>query len=200
MFKSLILSTVLLAAVAGAQGPTPAAPQSVTPGTYEVDPGHTQITFGVSHFGISTYTGVLSGVSGGLSIDPKKVGATTLDVSVSTASVRTTSEKLDEELRGAEWLEAERFPEMRFKSVKVTSTGPASANIAGLLTLHGVTRPLTLRAKFVGAGPNPISKLLNVGFHADATLKRSDFGVETYLPMIGDEITISIEGAFQKPA
>ena len=200
MLKSLIVSTALVAAVAGAQAPGPIDPQSVLAGTYEVDPGHTQIAFGVSHLGISIYKGVFSGASGSLSIDPKRLAATTVDVSVPTASVNTTSEKLDEELRGAEWLDANRFPDMRFRSVKVTSTGASSADIAGLLTLHGVTRPLTLRAKFIGAGPNSISKRFNIGFHAEASLKRSDYGVETYLPMIGDEITISIEGAFQKPA
>ena len=193
----ILLSAALLSTAAATQSPASPDPQRVAAGTYAVDPDHTQVNFGVSHLGFTTYTGVFSGASGSLSIDPGRVAATALDVSVPVDSVRTTSAKLDGELRSADWLDADAHPAMRFRSVTVTPTGAGTAKVAGELTLHGVTRPVTLAARFVGAGTNPITKLATVGFHGDARIRRSDYGVKTYLPVIGDEVTISIEAAFQ---
>ncbi len=68
----------------------------------------------------------------------------------------------------------------------------------GNLTLHGVTKPVVLEVHFIGAGINPIDKAYTVGFEATATIKRSDFGVTTYVPAIGDEVQLNIAGAFEQ--
>jgi len=72
------------------------------------------------------------------------------------------------------------------------------ATITGNLTLHGVTKPVVLHVRFIGAGVNPIDKAYTVGFEATGTIKRSDFGVTTYLPAVGDEVQLSIAGAFEQ--
>jgi polyisoprenoid-binding protein YceI len=183
---------------ASAQAPAPHDPSAVEAGTYAVDPNHTQVQFTVSHMGFSNYTGIFSGASGELTLDPKAAGKSTLKVSVPVKSVMTTSTKLDEELKSAQWIDATQFPDMTFVSTKVTLDGKDKAKVAGDLTLHGVTKPIVLAVTFVGAGTNPLSKKYNVGFEAKGEIKRSDFGVKTYVPLIGDALHLTIAGAFEK--
>lgn len=172
-------------------------PKEVHAGSYAVEPTHTQIEFGISHLGFTTYFGRFSGATGSLQLQPATPDGSTLSVSVPTNSISTTSAKLDDELRGAEWLDAAKFPQITFTSTKVVATG-ADAQVTGNLLLHGVTRPVTLHAHFVGAGVNPIDHKYTVGFQASGAIKRSDFGIKTYLPMIGDVVQLTISGAFEQ--
>ncbi len=196
-----VLALFALAGVAYAQTPlNPAShdPATVQAGRYKVDPNHTQVTFGVSHMGFSIYRGRFSGVDGTLQLDPKRVAAAALDVQVPVASVSTTSDKLDGELKSDQWLDAGKYPQMRFRSTRITPTGAGQARIDGELTLHGVTRPVTLEARFVGAGTDPLAKAYTIGFEASGRLSRSAFGVKTYVPLIGDQVELTLAGSFQK--
>ena len=186
------------AGAAVAQAPAPRDPSKVEAGTYTLDPNHTQVAFTVSHMGFSNYTGLFSGASGELQLDPKAAGASTLNVSVPVNSVMTTSPKLDAELKSAQWIDAAQFPVMTFVSTKVVPDGADKATVTGDLTLHGVTKPVVLRVTFVGAGTNPLNKKVTVGFEATGELKRSDFGVKTYVPLIGDALHLTIAGAFER--
>ena len=85
----------------------------------------------------------------------------------------------------------------RFVSTSVDATG-TSAKIDGNLTLNGITRPVTLAAEFTGAGNNPYNKKLTVGFSATTTIKRSDFGIDTAIPLVSDEVELEIHVAFEK--
>ena len=197
--RSILLAAALSSATSvAAMAQAIHDPSKVEAGTYSVDPNHTQVMFSVSHIGFSTYSGVFSQASGKLSLDPKTASASALKVSVPVASVMTTSAKLDDELKGAQWLDATAYPTMTFVSTKVTLEGKGKANVAGDLTLHGVTKPISLDVSFVGAGVNPLNKKYTVGFEAKGDLKRSDFGVKTYVPMIGDTLHLTIAGAFQR--
>lgn len=181
-----------------AQQPVSTDPTTVQSGDYNVEPGHTQIEFTLLHMGFSNYSGRLNGVSGKLSLSASDPASSSLAVTVPTASFSTTSEKLDEELRSAQWFDAEKFPTISFTSTKVSVTGKDSAKITGNLTLHGVTKPITLTAHFIGAGVNPLDKKYTVGFEATGKVKRSAFGVSTYVPLIGDDVTLTIHGAFER--
>jgi polyisoprenoid-binding protein YceI len=86
---------------------------------------------------------------------------------------------------------------MVFKSDKVVPTGKNTANVTGNLTLHGVTKPVTLAVKFHGAGVNVLDKKYTVGFDATGKIKRSDFGVKTYVPLIGDDLDLTVAAAFE---
>jgi len=173
-------------------------PAQVQGGEFAVDGNHTQIGFTLSHFGLSDFSGRLAGVSGTLSLQTANISASKLSVSVPTASFSTPVDKLSEELRGADWFDADKYPTITFTSTKVTQTGKDSATIAGDLTLHGVTKPVTLTAHLVGAGENPINKKYTVGFDATGTVKRSEFGVTKYLPLVGDEVEVTLHGAFER--
>jgi polyisoprenoid-binding protein YceI len=170
----------------------------VKPGTYKVEPAHTQVLFSVSHFGFTTYYGNFSGVSGSLAVTPKKIADMAVSISVPVASVATTSTKLDGELKSADWLDAAHYPAMVFRSTKVTQTGPYEADVEGMLSLHGITKPLTLHATFNGAGVNMLDQKQTLGFQLSGALKRSDYGVSKYVPLVSDDVTLMISAAFEK--
>jgi polyisoprenoid-binding protein YceI len=193
------VAIVLAVATQGlAQQVASSSPASVKPGVYKVEPYHTQVTFTLSHFGFSNFSGFFSGASGSLRLDPAHLATTKLEVSIPVETVTTTVAKLDGELKGDQWFNAAKFPNASFTSTKVTPTGAGRAVIAGNLTLHGVTRPVVLQARFVGAGVNPLDKSETVGFSATGTIKRSDFGVKQYVPLVGDNVQLSIAGAFTR--
>ena len=199
--KSILASGLLALLVATpvlAQTPPTRDPAQIQAGTYAVDPGHTQVGWRVSHMGFSNYAGGFSDVSGTLELQPKNPASAKLSVKIPVASVTTTSAKLTDELKGDQWLDAAKFPDITFVSTKVAPAGKDHAKVTGDLTLHGVTKPVTLDVTLVGAGVNPLSKKYTVGFEATGTLKRSEFGVKTYVPLIGDELHLTIAGAFEK--
>ncbi|MCW2274394.1 polyisoprenoid-binding protein [Rhodoblastus acidophilus] len=191
--KAIVFAAALLAAAPALAD----SAKSVKAGTYTIDSPHSEVLFSVSHFGLSNFSGVLSGVEGTMKLDPAKPLDTQLEVSVATGTVSTPVDKLTGELRDPEWFDAAKFPKATFVSKKVTQTGAETADIAGELTLRGVTRPVTLHAKFVGAGLNPMKKVYTVGFDATGVIKRTEFGVSKYAPMIGDEVTLTIHAAFE---
>ena len=172
-------------------------PKAVKAGTYAVEPYHTQVGFSISHFGFTNFSGFFSGASGTLQLDPAKLSATKLEVSIPVSSVLTTVSVLDDELKGDKWFDAAKFANATFTSTSVTSTGAGAATINGDLTLHGVTKPITLKAHLVGSGVNPLDKTFTVGFEATGTIKRSDFDVKQYLPLLGDEVHLTIAGNFK---
>jgi polyisoprenoid-binding protein YceI len=183
--------------------PKPSFPEiseltAVQKGAYVVDTVHTRVGFGVSHMGFSSWTGDFTGVTGTLSLDPQHLERTQLSVSIPVASISTTNEIVDRELRGEKWLDAAAHPEIRFVSRKVTRRDDRRAQIEGDLTFHGVTRPVTLASTFNGAGVNPFSKTYTVGFDGAATLRRSEFGAGNLVPMIGDQVTLRIAAEFSK--
>jgi polyisoprenoid-binding protein YceI len=199
----LSAATLLVATSAFADapaGPANSDPAAVKAGNYAVEASHTRTQFAISHLGFSDWYGDFTGASGSLSIDPTNIAATKLDIAIPVSSVSTTNAKLDEELKSAAWLGAEQFPTIRFVSTKIVRTSPKAAAISGNLTLHGVTRPVVLAATFNGAGVNPLSKAYTIGFNGTTAIKRSDYGVKAYVPLIGDDVTIRISAAFEQKA
>lgn len=196
LLLSLLAAGLALAPAAFAQ----TAPKAihVESGAYAIDPDHTQVGFAVSHLGFSEFRGRFANASGTLQLDGKNPANSSIEVLVPTESVNTPVDKLTDELQSSDWLDAKTYPQTRFKASRVTVIGPRQARIAGELTLHGVTRPVTLKARLHGAGVNPLNKKVTVGFDLTGTIKRSDFGVKTYLPLIGDEVTLEISAAFEK--
>ncbi len=167
------------------------------PGTYRIEPYHTQVVFSVLHFGISNFNGMFAGASGTLQLDPANLAASNLTVSVAVATVSTTVPLLTEELKGHAWFDVEKFPTATFVSTAVVATGSDSAKVTGNLTLHGITRPVVLSAQLVGANVNPLSKAYSVGFEVSGTFKRGDFGIATDIPAVGDTVRLRIAGAFE---
>ena len=198
--RALLPFALLLAAPAAAQMPDHISGKhgTVQAGRYTVEPNHTQIAFAVAHMGISPFAGWFSQASGTLTIDPADPTKATLAVSLPIASVQTTSAKLTEELKGADWFDAANFPTASFKSTSVTRIGNDAARIDGMMTLHGVTHPVTLTAKLFGAADNPMSHKPSIGFVGKIILKRSEFGITKYVPLVSDEVELVINGAVER--
>jgi polyisoprenoid-binding protein YceI len=197
-FGALGFAAVLLISTAGAaQAQTTTSPAAVQAGTYKLDPAHGKITWSITHFGFSTYIGQFGHVDATLKVDPKAVGATTLEVTVDANSLGTLNPALDTHLKSKDFLDVATFPSATFHATKVTPTGEKTADIAGDLTLHGVTKPVVVHAAFMQAGPNPVDKKYELGFAGSAEILRSDFGIKSYLPVISDKVTLTMEAEFK---
>lgn len=193
-FAAVGLAGILaLSGAAIAQDPFTRAPAEVRAGVYTLDPAHSKITWSVNHMGFSTYVGQFAKVEGQLTLDPRRPEASQLAVTVDANSVGTLNDALDKHLKTADFLDTAKFPTATFKATRIRVTGERTADITGDLTLHGVTRPVTLEAEFNQAGVNPVDKTYSLGFDAEAKIKRSDFGVTAYLPGVGDEVELDIE-------
>ena len=209
----LLLATALAAATLAAplvaQGPMakPGAKDAarVTGGTYKADPSHTLVTWTVDHMGFTPYTGIFGDVSGTLTFDPKSPNAAKVDVTIPVAKLTTASSGLTGHLlrAGKDGGKPDFFGaspgDARFVSTKVVATGQ-NATVTGNLTLNGVTRPVTLQARFYGAGTAPaqMGGGENVGFTATGTIKRSEFGVGYGIPIVSDEVKLDIAAGFMK--
>ena len=196
--SSLILGlAAALCLASAAQAQMTKAPAEVKAGTYKLDAGHSKVTWAVTHFGFSSYVGQFPDVNGTMKLDPANLGATELQVTIDTTKIGTLNATLDKNLKAPGFLDTAKFPTASFKSTKVTRTGDMTADIVGDLTLKDVTKPVTLKAIFNQAGPNPLDKVYSLGFAATTTIKRSDFGVSAYVPAIGDNVTLTIDVEFK---
>lgn len=193
-----LAGALALSAAVHAQTANTTDPAAVQAGTYALETKHARVLFAVSHFGFSTWYGDFTGATGTLKLDPKSPSASRLEVSIPTASVSTTNATLDGELKSADWFDAAKHPTITFRSTAVTPTGPSTAKVAGDLTFHGVTKPVVLDATFKAAGTNPMNKAYTVGFEVTGRIKRSDFGVTTYVPAVGDEVDLIISAPFER--
>ena len=191
------LALALLAVPAIAQVPGQPSVAAVKAGSYVTDPNHSQVAFSVTHFGFNVYHGLFGGITGSLTLDPRTAAAARVSIDIPIAQVVTTSSKLNEHLQSADFLDAARFPTAHFESTSVVARG-RTARIAGNLTLHGVTKPVVLDARFIGAGTNPMNKAETVGFEATTTIQRSQFGIAKYVPAVTDAVDLRITVAFER--
>ena len=167
----------------------------VKAGTYTVDPAHTQILFEVNHLGFSHYFGIFGDATGTMTLDPAKPEAATVSIDIPIAKLVTTSPELTAHLQKADFFDAAKFPAATFRSTSVTVSGE-TAQIAGNLTIRGITKPVVLDTRFVGAGSHPMTGAPALGFAATTRIKRSDFGVSYGIPMVPDEVDLRINVAF----
>lgn len=162
-------------------------------GTYTLDPGHTQVVFSWNHFGFSNPTAQFGKVEGTLEFDQADPTKSSVQVTIPLASVNSNVPKLDEHLQKDEFFDSAKYPDATFKSTKVEKgAGKNKLKVVGDLTLHGVTKPVVLDVTINKVGEHPMRKAAAAGFEASTTVKRSDFGISKYVPMVSDEIKIHI--------
>ena len=199
-----------LASAADSTAPPPSAPVGPPPaGDYKLDKSHASLILRASHMGFSTYTTRFSRFDAELTFDPKNLSAAKVLTTIDAASFEMDAapQMCLDIMKGTQMLDTAKFPQIVFKSEKVTSTGPKSMDIAGTLTLHGVTRPIVLKATYNGgyAGMPNMDPQARIGFSAHGSFKRSDFGISFGVPApgttigVGDLIDFSIEAEFAGP-
>ncbi len=200
LFLALALAQTLVSAPARAADPStgPSAdPTQVRAGAYRLDPDHAKITWSLSHLGFSTYYGQITDVTGDAYLDPKDSAKIRLKVVIGTDSITGVNPKLDAHLKAPDFFDTAKFPSATFAATSVEATSPTTARVTGDLTLRGITKSIAFDATFNQAGIHPVDKTYTVGFDGRAVLKRSDFGIDAYLPMLGDEVVLRLEGEFK---
>jgi polyisoprenoid-binding protein YceI len=172
----------------------PAGPRT----TWAIDPVHSQVEFAVKHMMISTVKGHFTGITGTLVLDDDDLAHSSVEVEIDATSVNTRDEKRDAHLRSADFFEPERFPTIAFKSTRVEPKDGDELHITGDLTVHGVTRPVVLNARYMGRGTNPWGAEV-IGYEATTKLSRKDFGLEWNVALeaggflVGDDIKVSLD-------
>lgn len=168
-----------------------AAPLSAT--TYTLEPDYAQVVFRWSHLGFSNPAAQVSQGQGTLEFDPANPTRASVQVTMPLSTLDTGVPALDEHLRSEDFFEVAKFPTASFRSTKVEQGAAKDRlRVTGDLSLHGVTRPVTLDVKVLKVGSNPRTDLATVGFEATTTLKRSDFGLGAFVPQVSDEIQMQI--------
>ncbi|MEA9737753.1 YceI family protein [Xanthomonas campestris pv. raphani] len=167
---------------------------TAAPVRYALDPVHTRVLFAVEHAGFSKALGTVSGSSGTLVFDQDDWAAATLEVTVPLRRADLGDAKWNEATLARNLLDAERFPDAHFVSTKVEASDATHAKVTGNLTLHGVTRPVTLDVTLNALKRHPLPPFRRTaGFSATATLSRAAFGVDAWKSMIGDTVELRIE-------
>jgi polyisoprenoid-binding protein YceI len=202
MLRALLLALTLATPATAQDLPAPVA------GDYTLDLGHTRLLFKVSHLGFSTYIAPFTDLDATLRFDPENPETMQVQATVQAASVEThypdPAVDFNAVITGPDFLDAAQFPEITFTSTAVTVTGPQTAQVTGDLTLHGVTKPLTLDVTYNGGwgamSMDPTGA--RIGFSATGTLNRSDFGIAYGIPAPGttlgvsDAVEIELEAEF----
>ena len=175
------------------------APDEVPAGTYEIFPDETLVRYTVDHMGFNDYWGTFAGANGTLKIDPKTIEASKLEVHIPVYQLETTNRDLDAELYSSMFFDYIKFREMHFVSTEIKRTGPRTALVTGDLTIRDVTKPVTLNVTFHGGGVNNLAgEDINLGFDATGSVKRSEFGLGKWVPIVSDETRIFISAQFKK--
>lgn len=183
LVRALAVPAIALFALAAAEAPV----------KYKVDTGHSSVAFKIAHNGVANVWGTFAGVSGTVTLEGD---SGSMEVSVKADTVNTNNEKRDEHLRNNDFFAVSQYPRITFKSTKFvkSSTG---YDVTGDLTLRGVTKevtfPLTVSEEKEGFQKNTVR-----GFETSLVIKRSDFGMKTYIGPVGDEVTLFISLESQK--
>ena len=191
-----------------AQGGPPQLPGQmdaarVQAGTYKSDKGHSLVGWRLDHFGFNDYFGLFGDVDATLTIDPANLAGAKVEATIPINPIVASQGLRDHLLRGGQnggkpdFFGPDQAP-AKFVSTSVVPNGN-KATITGDLTLNGVTKPVTIEAEFTGAGNAmmPPNKL-TIGFEGTTTIKRSEWGLSTFVPMVSDEVELTITTAFEK--
>jgi polyisoprenoid-binding protein YceI len=176
---------------------------SAAPATWTIDPNHSEVGFFIRHM-FSKVPGNFGKFQGAIVYDPQKPEISSVKVDIDASSINTRNEKRDNHLRSEDFFDVVKFPTLTFVSTKVTASGDNKLKVDGNLTMHGVTKPVTLFVTFLGAGPTMNGEQRS-GFEAITTLNRKDFGIvwnktlDQGGTMLGDdvEIRLNVEGVIR---
>jgi polyisoprenoid-binding protein YceI len=160
--------------------------------SYTVDPRHTFPSFEINHLGFSMQRGRFNQTSGKVLLDPESATGYIL-ISIETVSINTGLAELEKHLRSKEFLDAERYPQIKFISDKLHFNKDQLVAADGVLTLHGISKPVQLTVDHFYCGINLINMKNTCGANATTTIKRSEFGIDKYAPKLADDVHIAIQ-------
>ncbi len=182
----------------------PAAPASfdasaTVAGVYKADPKHAYITFSYDHQGYSKPLLRWRSWTADLDWNPASPDQSTINVTIDATAPDSGVDDFNEHLKSADFFDAANHPQITFKSTSVSLTGGAAGTVTGDLTIKGVTKPATLDVTINKAANDDFAKSYKLGFSGKGVVKRSDFGVDKYVPFVGDDVTVLVEAEFVMP-
>jgi len=188
------MKMLMMIAPALLMGSLALAETKIPEGTYKVDVAHSKVGFEVTHLVVATVEGKFSEFEGTFNIDPK-LDKSKVDIAIKAASINTDNKDRDEHLRSPDFFDAKKYDKLTFKSKKISGT-PEALKVSGDLTIHGVTKPVVLEAKYTGAVKDPWGND-RVAFRASTKINRKDFGLNWSKavevgPVVGDEVTLDL--------
>ncbi len=168
-------------------------------GNWQLDPYHTQVEFSAKHLGMMTVRGYFDEISAKADIDPDHPETSSVEVTISTASIRTNNGARDNDLRSSNFLEVDKYPEITFKSTSVEPSGPDHYKLTGDLTIKGNIRPVTLEVTRYGEFNDPQMMGHRIAYSATTKINRKNFGLNFAMILDGrmvvsEDIQINIEG------
>ncbi len=168
--------------------------------TWSVDKAHSKIGFGITHLSISEITGDFKSFDSKITSSKKDFSDATIEFSAEANSINTEVEARDKHLKSPDFFDAEKFATITFKSTEFKKEKGNNYKVKGNLTMHGVTKPVTLEAKLVGTATNPMSKKEMAGFKITGTINRADFGIGGSMPdaMLSNKVTLNANTEFAK--
>ena len=200
MIRTAALALALTTGLCGAAlaNPSTQDPAKVPAGTYVLDKKHASLTVKIVHMGFSHYTMRFNGLDGGFTYDPANWQATKVTFAVDPKSVDTNDVAFNKQIAG--YFEADKFPAISFVSTGLQGGADGKGTLTGDLTLHGVTKPVTLDVTFDGAGHGITPLGTRLGFSGATQIKRSDFGISNFVlnQFTGDEVDVIFEVEFEK--
>jgi polyisoprenoid-binding protein YceI len=163
--------------------------------TYAVDPVHSNVAFTIRHL-VSKVTGKFDDFSGTVNVDPKKLATSSVEFAIKVASIDTGNGDRDKHLKSGDFFDAEKYPEITFKSSSVKATGKEKYSVAGTLTMHGVSKQVVLPVEFGGFGKD-MQGNEKAGFELSTKLDRKAYGINWNKAvdngtLLGDEVTVNI--------
>ena len=165
-------------------------------GQYQLDKMHSYLNFRIDHLGLSKIIGRFNDFQATLDFDPQNPTAMQLTGVVAANSIDINNTDLENTLQESDWLDSERFPQIVFTSESVNVTDASQFAVNGTLSMRGISKPVTLEARFNGGADNIITRKYTIGFQANARILRSEFGMDTFTAFAGDEIEIELHGEF----
>ncbi|MBB1268950.1 YceI family protein [Shewanella sp. SR44-3] len=169
---------------------------ALKPGQYKLDPNHASLVFKIEHLGLSTYVGRFNQLNANLDFTPDNMAAAKLEAEVDIASIDVNNLKLEQTLQNSTWFDSEQFPKAYFISESVSASDNGEFVFHGKLTLHGITRPVSFNARFHGGADNWMTGKYTLGFSAYGSIKRADFDMASYIPIVGNDVQLEIHAEF----
>lgn len=162
------------------------------------DKPHSQLGFTVTHLGISEVSGTFNDFVATINASKPDFSDAVVELDARVASIDTRVDARNNHLKSADFFDAEKFPSLKFKSTSLKKSGANQYQLTGDLTMHGITKPVTMNLTYNGTIENPMSKKPTTGFQLTGVIKRSEFniGEKFPAPMISDEVRIKADGEF----
>lgn len=167
-------------------------------GQYSLDKSHTSVLFKVDHLGLSTYVGRFNEFDASLSFDPSNIAQMNLAATIDMGSLDINNPDLKDDLMGRNWFYQKKYPQAKFTTQSVSLTKDNEFEFVGEMDWRGVVKPITLIVTFNGGATNILTQKYTLGFSAKGSFLRSDFGMDAFIPLVGDQIEIEVYSEFQK--